>query len=317
MLRGYGKAEKAATRRWEFFVEANSGKIEEIEKSDDGTYYRYILRNARQAVELEKWERAVDEFEAQLWRMANELHSKSPKMPVFSRVSPYIDRIPGLRDDQVSPEYLSLADCKEEDFVRDEREFSEKWNVFPHHVCQQNEPIILLRDELLWADPKFQLFIPVSEMTTQEELHRRWEAEVASKQRIFYGKKRRPNRTKFETLLKVYDLCQQHKIEMVAKKLGISSSSVRKNYRRVHIDIHGFAPRQALRKVGHRRKTKFNLSGIAATHGATESTSEVLRRHFIELNLPLNKLDDLRKLNSKEKKLLKNALNSKVPTSLR
>jgi hypothetical protein len=310
MLRSYGKAKEEATRRWELFLRENGGKIEEIENSGDVTYYKYVSRHATQAVELEEWEKTADLLEFQLWRIATELNYKPPKMPMFSRVSPYIERIPGLGNEGVSPKYLSLADCEEEDFVRDEREFSEKWNVFPHHVCQQKEPIILLRNQLLWADPKVQLFIPVSEMTTQEELQRRWESEVASMQRIFYGKKKRPNRTKFEALLKVYDLCQKYETAIVAKKLEISSSSVRKNYRRVHIDIHGVPPKKKLKENAGRRKTKLHFSGVVATHAAPEPTNEVLRRHFIELGLPLNKLDAPGKLTSKQKKLLRNALHS-------
>jgi hypothetical protein len=207
-------------------------------------------------------------------------------------------------------EYRSLADCSEEDFVSRERQFSEKWNAFPHHICPQKEPIIFLREELLLAGPKIQLFIPVSEMTTKEELGGRW-LEVSSLQRALYGKKKRPNRKDYEALIVIYDSWEKCPKKKLARKLGTSQSSITKQYRRVYLDIHGVSPKRGLKKSARllrRRKTRFDISAITATHGARGSEDETLRRIYIDNKLPLDKLHTPQSLNFKQKEVLRKAL---------
>ncbi len=284
------------TKEWESFLKENRGRIEQVDESDGTIYYKFVVRNARDAAELEQLEAAAI--------------YESPEGSVFARVSTHIDRIPGIRGDEVTPEYLFLADCSENAFLRAEEEFAEKWNVFPHYLCPQHERIILMRSELDGFSDNVELFIPISDLTTQGELGRRWR-EVASMQKAVYGKKKRPNRGTFGTLLKVYDLRQKYTNAQVAKSLVMNPSTVEKGYRRVHIDIHGFPPPKPLKENSrprNSRKTKPGFSAVAGTHEDTESPSEVLHTVFVDLGLPLDKLDAPHKLNAKQKKLLKDAL---------
>ena len=76
-----------------------------------------------------------------------------------------------------------------------------------------------MRSELDGFNADVKLFIPISDVTTKEELGRRWR-EVASMQHVIYRKKKRPNRKDIETLLKIYDLRQAYATDLVAKKLG-------------------------------------------------------------------------------------------------
>ena len=312
LLRSYGSAEKEVTKEWKNFLEKYKARIEKVEESDEATYYKYVPRNARQAAELEHWEETIFQFESHLQGKIHEFHKGSLKGPVFERVPPYIDHIPGISGGHLNPEYRSLADCTEERFVPDEKQFSEKWNISPHHICPQKEPIFLLRDELLWADGKIQLFIPVAEMTTKEEIGTRWR-EVSSMQRALYGKKTRPNRKMYGTLIKIYDLWERYSKKMLAEKLGMSQSSIAKDYRRVHIDIYGVPPPRRSKKSARllaRRKTRLDILAIVATHGARGSEDATLRKIFIENKLPLNKLHTPEKLNCEEKEILRDALRS-------
>lgn len=256
------------------------------------------------------------EFEAELWTDARYPHRKFPEVDLLSRLEPYLcsSTIPGLRL-SANPDYLSVVGCEAQDFERAERQFAEKWKVFPHHVCSQIEPIVLLRDELEHADPKIQLFIPISEMTTKKELEDRW-SEVVAQQELFYIKKRRPHRTHFEILLRIYDLRSDLSPSLVAKRVGISRSSVEKHYRRVCRDIYGTTPKKGPASQGAglrgRRKTRLAFEGVAATHRVKESADEVLRSVFVDLGLPLEKLYATHTLSRKQRNLLKDSLKART-----
>ena len=62
--------------------------------------------------------------------------------------------------------------------------------------------------------------------------------------------------------------------------------------------------------VQSRRKTRLNFPSIAATRGARESENEVLRRAFVELGLPLAKLEVPKELTTKQRKHLRDFLRS-------
>ena len=309
-LQGYGRAEKVATKEWENFLKENGGRVEQVEESDGTTYYKFLVRAAPDVTELEQLEAAVLHLEVRQWRMAQELYDVWPEGSVFSRVSTHIDRIPGISGDHATREYLSLAGCSGNDFLRAEEEFADKWNVFPHHVCPQQERVVLMRSELDGFNADVKLFIPISDVTTKEELGRRWR-EVASMQHVIYRKKKRPNRKDIETLLKIYDLRQAYATDLVAKKLGLSRSSVEKHYRQVYFDIHGVRPKKALtpsRPFQGRRKTRLGFPPTAATHEAAESVDEVLRRAFVELGFPLTDLHATHRLTKEQREQLKNLL---------
>jgi hypothetical protein len=317
LLHSYGKVEEPVTESWDWFLRGNAVRLKRIEESDESILYKYVfLTNVRPSVELEEWEKKALEFEMELWRAAHHVHGEFPEVHLFSRLEPYVysSTIPGLPR-SANLDYLSLVGCEAEDFEREEGQFAEKWQVFPHHVRPQKEPIVLLRDELERADPSVQLFIPVSEMTTKKELEKRW-SEVVTQQEIFYIKKRRPRRTHFEILLKIYDLRCNQSSSVVAKKIRISRSAVEKYYRRVYLDIHGSAPRKAPKspraELRGRRKTRLGFDGVAATYRDKESPEQALRSVFLDLNFPPHKLYALETLSRKQKKLLRESLKART-----
>jgi hypothetical protein len=201
LLHSYGTVEKEATEVWHRFLQEYAAMLEKVEESDESTIYKYVLRNTPQSVELEQWEERVRGLEIQLWRAANELHGEIPEGPVLSRVSKWRG-MSLLGMGIANPDYLSLAECRAEDFELADREFAERWRVFPHHVRSQEKEIVVLREDVPRLDSNIKLLIPVSDLTTKEELERRW-SEVASIQSTFYAKKKRPHRAPFETLLTV------------------------------------------------------------------------------------------------------------------
>jgi hypothetical protein len=310
LLRSYGIVEEEVTELWKRFLKENEQRLENIEESDESIVYKYALRNARQSVELEEWEAEVWEFESRLWRAAHEMDVETPSGPILSRVSRNRETRSILSSFEMSADYLALADCKAEHFKSAETQFADNWGVFPHHVRPREKEICVLREDVPSLESDIKLLIPVSDVTTKEELERRW-SEVASIQSVFYTKKKRPRRAPFETLLEVYDLRRTLSTGVAAKKLGISPSAVEKHYRRVHRDIHGITPKKALKQqVGlrGRRKTRLGFTTIAATHGVTESVTDTLRAVFIEQNLPLDKLNAPEKLNPNQLELLEEGL---------
>ena len=148
-------------------------------------------------------------------------------------------------------------------------------------------------------------------MTTKEELVSRWK-EVAVMQSITYSKKRRPNRTNFENLLKIYDLCQANPPAAVAKTIGISRTAVEKQYKRAYRDVHRItvpkAPKGHKRNARRRHSKRVPFEVIEATRGASESQDDVLRSLFVEFGLPLAKLHDLALLTPEERGRLLEAL---------
>jgi hypothetical protein len=310
LLRSYGSEEKETTRRWENLLERCRKWIEKVRQSGDTTYYKYVVRSPFRPTELEILERSVRHFELQQWRSVNEASGKFPRLGIFSRVLPFIADVPWMPGDRMNPQYHSLADCTEQDFVRDEARFSAKWNVFPHHISAPREPIIVFHDQIKTLDPDVQLFIPVSEFLTKEELERRWR-EVASMQSVIYRKKRRPNRTPFEILIEIYDRWGKSTKAELAKNFSVSQSSIEKYYRRVYIDIHHSRPTRKVKKdvrLQRRRKTRLGFVTISATQAAAPSEHELLRRIYIENDLPPSVAPD--RLSKKDREILRHALRS-------
>lgn len=312
LLHSYGKVEKPVTVLWDWFLIENAARLKTIEETDEETLYKYVFsENAQQPAELEQWETKAREFEMELWRTATHLKGEFPEGPLLSRLPLYEGGVLELLPGPVNPEYLSMAGCEAEDFERAERLFTDKWHVFPHHVCPQKEPIVLLRDELEGADPNVQLFIPVSDVTTKEALEKRW-IEVVHMQQVYYAKKRRPHRTRFESLLRIYDLRREMSPSVVANKMGISRSAVEKQYKRVYRDIHGTAPKRGPKsqwtELHGRRKTRVGFKGIVATYGNKESEDEALRSVFLDQGLPLAKLYAPDTLSPEQKQLLREGL---------
>ena len=90
------------------------------------------------------------------------------------------------------------------------------------------------------------LFIPVSELTTKEEVAKRWK-EVMFMQHFVYKKKKRPNRKPFENLFRLYDLRQKFTTAEVAKKLGMSRSYCKEGLQTIYFDVHGVSRKKAIR----------------------------------------------------------------------
>jgi hypothetical protein len=326
LLHGYGTLEKPVTELWGFFLKENAARLRKIGESDESTVYRYApLDSVQQCVELEEWDEKANEFEREIWGSANRLNCEFPREHLLSRIAPYTDDPPSDPSEvqfipplpgPPNPDYLSLAGCEAEDFERAKRQFEAKWHLFPHHVCfPQQEPIVLFREELWKTDPNIQLFIPVSEVTTKEELEKRW-SEVVTWQKILYTTKRRPHRTRFESLLQIYDLRRDLSPSKVASKMGMSRSAIEKQYKRVFRDIHGTPPEKGPKnqeaKFRRRRKTRMGFEGIEATYGYRESKAEVLRSVFLDQGLPLNKLDAIETLSSREREKLKEGLKDRM-----
>ena len=307
-----GSAGKKILKKWKKLLRGGSVRFEQVQESSRAIFYRASLNSVRQLVELEDWERSVGELEFQQLSATHEANDEATEWQVFSRVPPLIDTIPGIQGDKPNPQYLELAGCTEMEFVRDSQKFEARWNNFPHQLSPSREPIILLRNAILGLPSNIQLFIPVSALTTKVKVEKRWK-EVVFMQRFVYKKKKRPNRKPFENLFRVYDLRQKFTTAQVAKKLGMSRSSVEKSYRQIHLDVHGVSPRQEWEQsrplVQGRRKTRLNFPTIAAMRGARESEDEVLRR-ALELGFPLAKLEAPEKLTNDQRKQLKDLLRS-------
>jgi hypothetical protein len=309
LLQSYGVLERRTSELWEVFLGQNAAVLERADES--GELYKYVIRSPGKSNELQDLERRIRNHDDDLCELAHERLGERPQGPVLFRLSEYeTTGIPTLRG-RPSSDYLSAAGCNAEDFERAEMQFQEKWGVAPHFVRPQEKPMVLFREELMDAAKGVQLLIPISDFTTKEELVRRW-PEVVSLQTILYSKKRRPRRTPFATLLEIYDFRQDLSAAVVAKKLALSKSAIEKHYRRVYRDVHDQSPNNRSMRQGNglrgRRKTRVGFGHVAGTKGTSESEQDTLRRVFLELGLPLEKLHDPSKLSLKQRKLLRDAL---------
>jgi hypothetical protein len=286
-------AEKQTTKLWELFLKKIQQRLLKIDESHESIIFKYVFSGDRASVELGEWEGRIRTLEFRVGVAADELYGAEQPGPVLERI---FSDLHGGRRSLLSfgpgAEYLDLAHCSAEDFELARKRFNDKWGMFPHHVGMRWEPAVMLRDDVERSDSSVKLFIPVSGLTTKDDLEKSW-VEIAEMQKAIYGKKRRPGRAHYGELLKIYDLWRTRSSTVIARQMGITKSAAEKRYRRVYMDVHGVAGpgrKPKGQEIDRRRKQK-RIVKLMEGDARIEFSAELLRRVCVEQNIPISKLE--------------------------
>ncbi len=137
------------------------------------------------------------------------------------------------------------------------------------------------------------LFVPIRPTTTMEDFKQCWPV-VVEAQRLAYGSKKRPGRTDYATLLRVYDLRMEgQEPTQIGKQLGLSPGRVGKLLRQVAKDIYGKKAAEFLRSVRYRRPQtrKPGRQVMEETVSDGDSREDLLDRASVDVNIPRAKLE--------------------------